>query len=444
MAEIFPFRAASYSLKAIPDLSKVVTQPYDKITPEIQDRCYERDPHNLVRILLGRTEPEDNDRENVYTRASKTFERWMDEEILVPQRQAALYPYFQQYELPGRPGLRKLRKGFVGLTKLEEYSKGIVHRHEETHSGPKQDRLELLKSTRAHFGQLLVLYSDPEGEIERILDAATDHPAWMQLTDDYGVLHRLWRSRREQEILDIVAKMKDKPLIIADGHHRYETALAYRRLRQEQEAEDSRADFVMMTFVRMESNGLTILPTHRLLHGLDSFHWEQFKKKAADLFELEEVDLSSAEREKEFQDRLAEARAERPTIGVRAAGAAGGLLMRLRPDIDLAKLLPDCPPEQRDLDVAILHHLVIERLLGITKEAVRKQTNIRYVREWDQGIKAVSSGEAQLCFFLNPTPIKKMVENALAGHPLPQKSTDFYPKLLSGLAIYWMDNPLGL
>lgn len=444
MAEIFPFRAASYSLKAIPDLSKVVTQPYDKITPEIQDRCYERDPHNLVRILLGRTEPEDNDKENVYTRASKTFERWMDEEILVPQRQAALYPYFQQYELPGRPGLRKLRKGFVGLTKLEEYSKGIVHRHEETHSGPKQDRLELLKSTRAHFGQLLVLYSDPEGEIERILDAATDHPAWMQLTDDYGVLHRLWRSRREQEILDIVAKMKDKPLIIADGHHRYETALAYRRLRQEQEAEDSRADFVMMTFVRMESNGLTILPTHRLLHGLDSFHWEQFKKKAADLFELEEVDLSSAEREKEFQDRLAEARAERPTIGVRAAGAAGGLLMRLRPDIDLAKLLPDCPPEQRDLDVAILHHLVIERLLGITKEAVRKQTNIRYVREWDQGIKAVSSGEAQLCFFLNPTPIKKMVENALAGHPLPQKSTDFYPKLLSGLAIYWMDNPLGL
>ena len=444
MAEIFPFRAASYNLKAITDLSKVVTQPYDKITPEVQDSCYERDPHNLVRILLGRAEPEDNDRENVYTRASRTFKRWMDDEILVPQRQAALYPYFQQYELPGRPGLRQLRKGFIGLTKLEEYSKGIVHRHEETHSGPKQDRLKLLKSTRAHFGQLLVLYPDPAGEIERILDAATDHPAWMQVTDDYGVLHRVWRSRREQEILDIVAKMKDKPLVMGDGHHRYETALAYRRLRQEQGAEDSRADFVMMTFVRMESNGLTILPTHRLLHSLDSFHWEQFRKKAADLFELEEVDVSSTEREKGFQDRLAQTRGERPTLGVRAGGVAGGLLMRLRPDIDLAKLLPDCPPEQRDLDVVILHRLVIERLLGITKEAVRKQTNIRYVREWDQGVQAVSSGEAQLCFFLNSTPIKKMVENALADLPLPQKSTDFYPKLLSGLAIYWMDNPLGL
>ena len=444
MAEIFPFRAATYSLKGIPDLSGVVTQPYDKITPEMQDRCYERDPHNLIRILLGRGEPEDNEEENVYTRAGKTFQRWVHEEILVSQRQPALYPYFQQYQPPDRPGLRKMRKGFIGLTKLEEYSMGIVHRHEETHSGPKQDRLELLKSTRAHFGQLLVLYPDPAGEIERILDAATDHPAWMQVTDDFGVLHRVWRSRREQEILDIIAKMKDKPLVIADGHHRYETALAYRRLRQEQEAEDSRADFVMMTFVRMESSGLTILPTHRLLHGLDSFHWKQFQKKAAELFELEEVDLSSEESGGGFRARLGDAGAERPTLGVAAAGAAGGLLMRLRRDIDVAKLLPDCPAGQRNLDVVILHRLVMERMLGITREAVQKQTNIRYVREWDQGVQAVSSGEAQLCFFLNPPSIEKMTENALADLPLPQKWTDFYPKLLSGLAIYWMDNPLGL
>lgn len=444
MAEIFPFRATTYNLKAIPALSKVITQPYDKFTQEMQDCYYERDPHNLVRILLGRKNPEDNNKENVYTRASKTFRQWVDQEIFVPQQNATLYPYFQQYQLPGQPEVSKLRKGFVGLARLEDYSEKIIHRHEETHPGPKQDRLELLKSTRAHFGQLLVLYSDPSGEIERILDSATDRPTWMHLTDDYGVQHRIWRCHREQDILDIALKMRGKPLVIADGHHRYETALAYRHLRQEQKSEDSRADFVMMTFVRMESSGLTILPTHRLLHGLDTFNWERFKKAATNLFELKEVNLPLAGGGKEFQDRLAEAGAKQPTFGVISKESNGFLLMQLRSDINLEKLLLGCPSQQRDLDVAILHRLVIERLLKVTKEAVQKQANIRYVREWEIGFQAVSTGESQLCFFLNPTPIEKIVENALADLPLPQKSTDFYPKLLSGLAVYWMDNPLGL
>ena len=444
MAEVLPFRATCYNPKIIPDLSKVVTQPYDKITPAMQDRYYAASPYNLVRLLLGRRDPDDNSRKNVYTRAAASLRRWIDEAALVPEPEPAFFPYFQEYEVPGRDGLRKLRKGFVGLGRVEDYSKRIVHRHEETLTGPKQDRLELLKATRTHFGQLFMLYSDPSGEIERILDGLTAPSPWKQVTDEYGVGHRLWRAHREKDISAIVSLMKDKPLIIADGHHRYETALAYRDLCREQGLEDSRADFTMMTFVRMEGDAVMVLPTHRLIHGLQDFDANKFRKSAAELFELEEFDLSSGKKVQAFRERLREAGQQQPTLGAVAAGIPGGLLLRLKKDVDLARLLPDCAPQQRALDVVLLHRLVIEKLLGISREEVRKQSHTRYLRDFQEGIETVSKGDAQLCLFLNPTPTEKVRDNALAGLPLPQKSTDFYPKLLSGLTLYWMDNPLGI
>ena len=444
MAEVLPFRAICYNPKIVPDLSKVVTQPYDKITPAMQDRYYAASPYNLVQLLLGRRKPDDNRRENVYTRAAASLQRWIEETALVPEPEPALFPYFQEYEIPGQDGLRKLRKGFVGLGRVEDYSKRIVHRHEETLTGPKQDRLELLKSTRTHLGQLFMLYSDPSGEIEQILDGLTDSSPWKHVADEYGVGHRLWRAHREKEISAIVSLMKDKPLIIADGHHRYETALAYRDLCREQGLEDSRVDYIMMTFVRMESDGVMILPTHRLIHGLQDFGANRFKKAAAELFELEEFDLSSEKNIQAFRERLGEAGKQQSTLGAVAAGIPGGLLLRLKKDVDLARLLPDCTTGQRALDVVLLHRLVIEKLLGISREKVRKQSHTHYLRDFRQGIESVLKGDAQLCLYLNPTPIEKVRDNALAGRPLPQKSTDFYPKLLSGLTLYWMDNPLGI
>ena len=444
MAEVLPFRATCYNPQIIPDLSKVVTQPYDKITPAMQDRYYAASPYNLVRLLVGRREPDDNRQENVYTRATASLRRWIEQRALVPQVEPAFFPYFQEYEVPGRDGLRKLRKGFVGLGKVEDYSKRIVHRHEETLTGPKQDRLELLKATRTHFGQLFMLYSDPAGEIEQILNDLAASSPWKQVTDEYGVGHRLWRAHREKDISAIVSLMKDKPLMIADGHHRYETALAYRDLCREQGLEDSRADYTMMTFVRMESDGVMVLPTHRLIHGLQDFDAQKFSQAAAEFFALEELDLSSEKRVQAFRQRLEEAGQQQPTLGAVAAGISGGLLLRLKKDVDLAGLLPDCAPQQRALDVVLLHRLVIEKLLGISREEVRKQSHTRYLRDFRAGMETVSKGDAQLCLYLNPTPTEKVRDNALAGLPLPQKSTDFYPKLLSGLTLYWMDNPLGI
>ena len=444
MAEVLPFRATCYNSNIVPDLTPVVTQPYDKITPQMQADYYQASPYNLVRVLLGRKEDGDNSHENVYTRSGAEFRKWVDEDIMTSEPLPAFFAYFQEYDVPGQPGERVLRKGFVGLGRLEDYDARVVHRHEQTLSGPKKDRLELLKATRAHFGQLFMLYSDPKGEIDRILDDISIKAPWKDLTDEYGVRHIVWRARREQEITTLSSRMRDKPLIIADGHHRYETALAYRDLCREQGDEDRRAEFAMMTFVRQEDEGLLVLPTHRLVQGLKGFSPGAFRKKTEALFEIKDFSLPADNPGAALRERLSQSASKRAVLAAVAESASKAMLLRLRKDADLAKLLPDCPAQQRDLDVVILHRLVLEKLLGISQEAVVKQENLRYVREHDVGIEAVTQSEGQICFFLNPTPIEKVRENALAGLPLPQKSTDFYPKMLSGLTAYWLDNPLGI
>ena len=445
MAEILPFRALRYNPEKVGDLGQVVTQPYDKITPEMQERYYASHPHNLVRIIRGRQHPHDTPEDNVYTRAARHLRDWMEERALVLDPQPALYPYYQQYAVPGQPQLKRQRRGFIALCRLEDYSAGVVHRHEETLSGPKADRLELLKVTRAHFGQIFMLYSDPAGAMEQALEPATEPKPFEVVRDEYGSLHSVWRLADPAAIDRIVAGMKDKKLVIADGHHRYETALAYRNYCRAQGKNDTRAEYVMMTFIRMESEGLTILPTHRVVHGLAGFDWKAFAGAAERFFEWEDVPAPGpvANWGRGLLDRLAEAGAERPAIG--AYGGPGKLaLLRLRKNLDLASLLPAVPPNLRRLDVVILHRLLLEGVLGIDPQAVREERNLRYRREFDAAIAPVESGHAQLAFLMNPTPISSVWENALAGQPLPQKSTDFYPKLLSGLTAYWLDGPTGV
>ncbi len=445
MAEIYPFRALRYNPKRVPDLGQAVTQPYDKISPEMQARYYKLSPFNLVRIIRGRQHPGDTRQDSVYTRAARHFQDWIQEDILTSESEPALYPYYQEYRVPDQTKSVKQRRGFIALCRLEDYSRGIIHRHEETLSAPKADRLELLKATRAHFGQIFMLYSDPDGAIEKKLISSSEGKPWEDVEDEYGTRHTVWRMSDPLMIESVVTAMRDKKeLVIADGHHRYETALAYRDYCRAQSLPDDRAEYVMMTFIPKESDGLTILPTHRVVHGLPDFDWTRFASASQRIFEWEEFPVQGRARDwgRRFAARLAEAGGQRPTLGVFARKHDPAFL-GLRKDVSLDSLLENIPAGLRRLDVVLLHLLLAEAL-GIDRQAVREERNLRYVREFVSALEEVESGAAQVSFLMNPTPIEAVWSNALAGHPLPQKSTDFYPKLLSGLAIYWLDNPAGI
>src|SRR5207249_1545368 len=293
MAHIEPFRALRYDPARVA-LPSVVTQPYDKITPEMQDRYYASSPYNLVRIILGKQQTGDHPGENTYTRAAEFFRDWRRQGIFLQDTQPSVYVYSQRFAIPG--GNREAeRRGFIALGQLEDYSAGVVFRHEQTLAKPKADRLDLLRATRAHFGQIFMLYPDPAAEIEQALQPAS--PPVAELTDEYGVQHRLWRVSNSTTIELVQRAMQDKKLIIADGHHRYETALNYRNERRASagsEADPASAayEFVMMTFVNMDSPGLLILPTHRVVHGLPSFSMDTFRVNAAEFFTVDEVDPS--------------------------------------------------------------------------------------------------------------------------------------------------------
>jgi len=438
MAEIRPFRALRYDPSQVGELSSVVTQPYDKISAEMQARYYASSPYNLVRVIRGRIHAGDSAQDNVYLRAARCFREWIEQRVLISDSEAAIYAYDQAYEVPGRPGCQKVRRGFIALCRLEDYAAQVIHPHEETLSAPKTDRLELLKATRAHFGQIFALYSDPAGLVESLL--AEQGPPWEQVTDEYRTLHSVWRISETPVVQQIVAAMLDKKLVIADGHHRYETALAYRDSCRSRRVGDPRADYVMMTFVRMESDGLTILPTHRLVHGLPHFGWHEFLNAARSIFDAEEIPDHPEDQNwtGRFLERLARAGRDRPAFGA-YAGRGKLALLRLRSDGHVDGALSDLPATLRRLDVVLLHRLILEPLLGIDRQAVREERNLTYHREFRAAADGVVSGEAQLCLLLNPTPVEAVRDNALAGQTLPQKSTDFYPKLLTGLAIYWLD-----
>ena len=477
MAEVLPFRAVHYKSERVSGLNKVVTQPYDKISPEMQARYYDLSPYNLVRIIRGRHLSNDGLKENVYTRAAAHFREWMEQRILASEMDPALYPYHQEFALPGRAGAKLERTGFIALLRLEDYSAAVVHRHEETLSGPKADRLELLKATRAHFGQIFMLYSDPAGAIEATLE--TGDPVWQHVEDEYGTLHSVRRVTDPLIIEQATEAMIGKKLVIADGHHRYETALAYRDLCRAEipelgargsgfgtavpglgtrgagsanpgpkprtpspETRDVRAEYVMVTLVRMESPGLAILPTHRVVHSLSGFDWQRFAAGSRAVFDWEDAIHYVGDWQR-FEEHLTEAGRGWPALGV-YAGPGRLAVLRLRKDADLASLLPDLPTSLRRLDVVILHRLLLGTVLGINQQAVREERNLRYVREPEAATAEVDEGRAQVCFLMNATPIAAVYENALAGIPMPQKSTDFYPKLLSGLTIYWLDDPAGI
>ncbi|HVG91873.1 MAG TPA: DUF1015 domain-containing protein, partial [Alphaproteobacteria bacterium] len=325
------------------------------------------------------------------------------------------------------------RRGLIALGRLHDYADGVVFRHEQTLAKPRADRLNLLRATRAHFGQIFMLYNDPKDEIGALLKKRAEEDPDTSLLDEYETLHRLWRIHDPALIQAVQQRMRDKKLLIADGHHRYETALAYRNERRaESGSSDPNApyEFVMMTLVPMESRGLVILPTHRIVHGLPTFDRERMLEAAGQFFEIDRIDLRTESRS---ATTLLGQAGENGTAFV-AVTRQGPYLMRAKKNA-VQDALGQVPSLQRDLDVVQLHRIMLERVLGISEEAVRNQENVRYERDAFEAISWVRQG-ANVAFLMNPAKIDQVRDIAFGGGVLPQKSTDFYPKLLSGLAIY--------
>jgi uncharacterized protein (DUF1015 family) len=439
MAEIFPFRAYRYNT-ALVEPAKVLTQPYDKITPAMAEKYAAASPYNLIPIEKGKSRAEDTPADNVYTRAAKTLDEWIRAKVIVQDAAPSLYAYFQEYTVPGA-NERRVRKGFIAIGRIEDYSAGIVFRHEQTLSGPKADRLELLRQTQTHTGQLFMLYSDPGLHVDALLDGAARSKAEVEIRDEYDVVHKLWSVTDTKTLETIRREMADKKLVIADGHHRYETALAYRdECRARAGRVDSNAPYekVMMTLFNTAGKGLTILPTHRVVANVPNFSVGGFRAALANAFDVYTYPFNeSAERPRayeQFRRDLLRGQEQR-AVGAYAGDGAFYIFV-LKKEANLEVLLQGVSAAQRSLDVVLLHRLILERGLNITQDAVKTEKNITYEREMDAAIGDVDSGRAQICFLLNPVSVETVAEMALGGEVLPQKSTDFFPKLMSGITMY--------
>jgi uncharacterized protein (DUF1015 family) len=441
MAEVRPFRALRYDRQRV-ELAQVVTQPYDKITPAMQERYYVASPHNLAQIILGRREAEDNTAQNVYTRAAEYSAEWRRQGILRQDPQPSIYAYSQNFVAPS--GQTETRLGFIGLGRIEDYSAKVVFRHEQTLSKPKADRLELLRATRVHYEQLFLLYED-SGEIDALLRTAMNGQPAIDVTDEYAVGHRVWQISDPAVIASLQERMRDQKLVIADGHHRYETALNFRDECRATAAgaklhdRNSPHEFVMMTYVNMSDPALLILPTHRVVHSLKEFSVDDFQSASRTFFAVEEINPALEE--------------DRATALLRERGRAGTVLLAVTanrafalqsrpassPQNQAPGLLANLSPRQQALDVVQLHKCLLEGVLKLSEESIRNQQNLSYVREASEALELVRKGKANIAFLMNPCPVEQVRDVAFAGEVMPQKSTDFYPKLLSGLTAYALD-----
>ncbi|HYE24688.1 MAG TPA: DUF1015 domain-containing protein [Clostridia bacterium] len=430
MADIRPFRALRYDSTRV-RLEDVLTQPYDKISSAMQDEYYRRSPHNLIRFELARPEP-GAPPESIYPQSSAFLNAVQRQGVLRYDETPGLYAYRQRYRHPLLPTEELERTGIVAIGRLYDYDDGVVFRHEQTLSGPKADRMHLLRHTRTHSGQIFMLYEDPTCAIDAQSREATEGRAPdAAVTDEYGVENLLWRISDAPTIAALTSAFGDKKLIIADGHHRYETARSYRDAQREAGVSGPAAhDYAMMTLINMEAPGLIVLPTHRVVSGLTEFRWPRVRARLEDYFQV--VPISGT-----HEQMCQWLRAEREMCVFVVATRQGNFLLRAREE-RIAPALASLSAVERKVDVTVLHELVFHRVLGISEDDLREQRHVRYYREADKALRELEAG-ANAVFLLNPVPLPVLRDVCYAGRVMPQKSTDFYPKLLSGLTLYSLD-----
>ncbi len=440
MATITPFRGIVYNQVKAGDIADLVCPPYDIISHEEQQELYRKSPYNVVRLELGLESPADTAADNRYTRSAALLDEWSKSDIIRRNDAPAVYIY--EMEFGAESGTRKLR-GFICLVRIEDYDSGIIKPHETTLSGPKTDRLNLLRACKASFSQIFSLFSDPGEKVGVILSNVTRRPDMKVI--DGGVKHRVWVVDDKHDIDVIVRELADKNIFIADGHHRYDTALNYRNERRKAAGSFSGSEpynYVAMYLARFEDKALTVLPAHRALFNLRGFDPENFEHDLNRYFNIERIDFDRRSEAADLRTVLETmaGRAERSHIfGMRVKGERRYYLLTLRNESDMDSLLPQKSPAYRRLDVSILHHLIIDKLLGIRMETHKLGLNIEYIKDAAEADKRIHNGTAEIVFFMNPTKVREVKDVASAGERMPQKATYFYPKLLTGLVIHMIE-----
>lgn len=432
MTIVAPFRGIHYDPAKVGDLSKVISPPYDVISPEEQKRLHERHPRNIVWIDFGLQKEGDGQAENRYTRAAAHYRQWLSEGSLVQDSAPAFYYYEQEFGIPGMGNF--VRKGFLGALRLSAFGEGEVLPHERTLSKPKEDRLALMRVTDANMSPIFGLFSDPKDEVLSALRKGRAASPDFVATDDLGIRHRVWIVADPAVQKETGAKMRDKKVFIADGHHRYETALAFRDEMRERHGirEGAASEHVLMFLCNMDDEGIVILPTHRGVHSLPAFSEAEFAAKVRSILPMES-------REGSPEDAI-RALGEAGKKGKAIAWSAGGGRFHLITFPDLARFggerLAKFPPELRSLDVVLLHGFLLEQLLGVSPEAVTAGRFVKYYKDAAKAASDLAAGALQAAFFLNPVTVREFRDVSLSGHVLPQKTTFFYPKILTGLLIF--------
>ncbi len=436
MPKIYPFRAIRFDPAKVGDLSKVTSQPYDKIPPALRDEYYARHEYNVVRIISRKDEPG----RDKYGDAAGTLEEWLAEGILVRDPAPALYAYYQIYKTPRG---QKVRKGLSAMVRIEEPGRGAIKPHERTHTGPKVDRFRLLSATRTHTEQVFLIYSDPRKTVNEMLDECVRRTPDMEARDDFGELHRVWRIDDPAKIVALQGAMEAKECVIADGHHRYETSWNYKlemaRRGIVPDGPESH-DNVLATLVNMDDD-LTIFGTHRLVYDAPAFDPERLLAEALRNFDVRDYPFTGGAEEKSARAELLEdLRIEgisRPCFGAAARGWGAHRLFAVR-DVRAAAaaVREPCSEDWRSLDVNILHALVLEGIMGIGQAQLAAEKNVEFLRSADEAVeKVLGGGKYQAAFLVNPVRIDQIKRIVGRGERFPQKTTDFYPKLLTGLVM---------
>lgn len=453
MALFLPLRGIFYNLKKIGDLQKVVTPPYDVITPREQDLYYERHPLNIIRLILNKETPHDNQENNRYTRAAATYRSWLKEGVLIRSPYYQFYFLRQEFKLPqgyfSFPVTKErglVRKGIIGLLRLEDYSTGVVLPHEKTQRKPKADRLALMEACRANFCQVFAFWEDKERNMPPLYERVFSSPEGpaLKVKDEEGTTHALWMVNDPQIIREVSEILRPQKIYIADGHHRYETALAYKERQLQQKTKVSGREsfhFTMAYLTTLEDEGLLILPTHRVVDILPGFQSSSFLKQIEQTFALESFSFDAQNLENilaKFLRELAGRGASGRTLGMLLKEKKQFYLLTLKKEEEFEKIAPQLPVVLKRLDVNLLHLLIFQKFLNISTEDLAAGKYVLYFRDPFTAAKEVTTGKGEIAFFLNPPQVAQVRDVSLAGETMPSKSTFFYPKLLSGLVI----NPL--
>lgn len=417
MAEIKPFKGIRYNRQIIDDLSKVVCPPYDVISPEDRIYYHALHPHNYIRLVLGEDLETDTQHDNRFTRAARYLNEWLSEGILIQDSEPAIYVYQQEFYLESK---KRTVRGFTCAVRLHEYSEGVILPHENTLAKPKSQLIQLMRAVRANLDSVYGLYDDEDGTVESILRESTAREPAAVAVDKDGVKHTLWLLTDQSRISTIVESLRERPIAIADGHHRYETSLAYREECRSSEpaTKELPCDYTLMTLVNVRQDDLTVFPTHRVVKGLNPDTFNHFEEELGTLFVIEP---SSAH-------TLLNDMRSRQALGMYVADKA--VTLKAKPE---SYDLITGSAASRRLELNVLHRLILDRMLGIDEEKLRNQTHIYYTRDAAEAIRLVQSGAAQIAFLLNNIDVKSVLDIATAGERMPQKATYFYPKLISGL-----------